>query len=163
MNDIPASRTIVVERLMPHPREMIWRALSEASLVNQWLMKTDIAPALGHRFNFRSEPANGWNGVTDCEILEIEPPHRLVYSWNASGDQAASGIKSTVTWTITPAKGGALLRMEHAGFGPNDEGFYGGYQLRMAQDDCGPGTGGRRAFLAPKLRAYGLVGCSDNA
>ena len=120
------TRSIVVERLMPHPPEKVWRALTQAPLVAQWLMRNDFEPVVGHRLNFRSEPVNGWNGVTDCEVLEIEPPSRLVYSWNASGDQAATGIKSIVTWTLTPTSGGTQLRMEHAGFRPDDEGFYQG-------------------------------------
>jgi uncharacterized protein YndB with AHSA1/START domain len=111
---------------MPHPPEEVWRALTSAPLVAEWLMRNDFEPKVGHRFNFRSEPVNGWNGVTDCEVLEIEPQRRLVYSWNASGDQAATGIKSLVTWTLTPTTGGTHVRMEHAGFGPNDEGFYQG-------------------------------------
>ena len=120
------TRSIVVERTMPHPPEKVWRALTHAPLVAEWLMKNDFEPIVGHRFNFRSEPVNGWNGVTDCEVLEIEPLKRLVYSWNASGEQAASGIKSIVTWTLTPTSGGTLLRMEHAGFRALDEGFYQG-------------------------------------
>ena len=120
------TRTIVVDRLMPHPPEKIWRAMTEAELIGEWLMKNDFAPVVGHRFNFRSEPMNGWNGITDCEVLVLEPPSRLVYSWNAHGEQAATGIKSVVTWTLTKVAGGTRVHMEHAGFRPNDEGFYKG-------------------------------------
>jgi uncharacterized protein YndB with AHSA1/START domain len=120
------TKSIVVERTMPHPPEKVWRALTQAELVGEWLMKNDLKPVVGHRFNFRSEPMNGWNGVTDCVVLEVEPPARLVYSWCAHGEQAETGIKSVVTWTLTPTAGGTHLHMEHAGFGPNDEGFYQG-------------------------------------
>ena len=126
MNDAPATRSIVVERTMPHPPEKVWRALTQAALVSDWLMKTDLQPIVGHRFNFRSEPVNGWNGVTDCVVLEVEPPVRLVYSWCASGEQAETGIKSVVIWILTPTAGGTHLHMEHAGFRPNDDGFYQG-------------------------------------
>jgi len=126
MSVAAGTRSIVVERTMPHPPEKVWRALTEAALTSQWLMKTDLKPVVGHRFNFRSEPVNGWNGVTDCEVLEADPPRRLVYSWNASGEQAAYGIKSLVTWDLTPTDGGTHVRMEHAGFRAEDEGFYKG-------------------------------------
>jgi uncharacterized protein YndB with AHSA1/START domain len=126
MNDIPASRSVIVERTMPHPPQKVWRALTQAPLVGEWLMKNDLQAVVGHRFQFRSEPMNGWNGVTDCEVLEVEPNARLVYSWNASGEQAATGIRSIVTWTLTPTAGGTHVRMEHAGFRPSDEGFYQG-------------------------------------
>jgi uncharacterized protein YndB with AHSA1/START domain len=126
MNDIPASRSVIVERTMPHPPEKIWRALTQAELVGEWLMRTDIEPKVGHRFNFRAEPQGGWNGITDCEVLEAAPPSRLVYSWCASGEQAKDGVKTVVTWTITPAAGGAHVRMEQSGFRPQDEPFFQG-------------------------------------
>ena len=94
MSDAHATRSIVVERTMPHPVEKVWRALTQAELVGEWLMKTDLQPLVGHRFNFRSEPVNGWNGVTDCVVLEAEPPVRLVYSWCGHGEQAETGIRA---------------------------------------------------------------------
>jgi uncharacterized protein YndB with AHSA1/START domain len=113
--------SIVVERDMPHSAEKVWRALTQSHLIAEWLMQNDFEPSLGHRFNFRAQPVMGWNGVTDSEVLEIEPCRRLVYSWNASGEQAADGLKSTVTWTLTPIDGGVRVRMEHSGFRPQDE------------------------------------------
>ncbi len=126
-----ASRAIVVERQMPWPPEKVWRALTQQALIETWLMANDFAPVVGHRFNFRSQPVMGWNGVTDCEVLVVEPPQggtggRLVYSWNASGDQAVDGLKTTLTWTLTPQAGGTHVRMEQAGFRPQDENGYRG-------------------------------------
>ena len=51
----------------------------------------------------------------------VEPNHRLSYSWNASGEEAAGGLKTVVTWTLTPTKGGGLVRTEQSGFRPEDE------------------------------------------
>jgi uncharacterized protein YndB with AHSA1/START domain len=119
-----ATRSIVVERQMPYPPEKIWRALTEGALIEQWLMKNDFQPVVGHKFNFRSKPMGGWNGVADCEVLVVEPFHRLSWSQNASGDQAAVGLHSVVTWTLTPSDAGTHLRMEHSGFRPQDEGGY---------------------------------------
>jgi uncharacterized protein YndB with AHSA1/START domain len=117
------TRSIVVERLMPHPPARIWRALTSAPLIAEWLMKNDFKPHVGHRFNFRATPIPGmWNGCTDCEVFEVDEPRRLVYSWDASGEEAEAGLKSIVTWTLTPRDGGTLVRMEHSGFRPEDEG-----------------------------------------
>jgi uncharacterized protein YndB with AHSA1/START domain len=121
-----ATRCIVVERVMPHPPEKIWRALTQAPLIEEWLMKNDFQPVVGLRFNFRAEPMPQWNGVTDCEVLIVEPNRRLSYSWNASGDEAVNGLKTVVTWTLTPAEGGTQVRMEQSGFRPEDERFYQG-------------------------------------
>ena len=126
INPETANRSVVVEREMPHPVEKIWRALTEAPLVEQWLMQNDFQPVVGHKFNFRSTPMPQWNGVTDCEVLVVEPYKRLSYSWNASGEEAAKGWKTVVTWTLTPTQGGVLVRMEQSGFLPEDEGSYKG-------------------------------------
>jgi uncharacterized protein YndB with AHSA1/START domain len=123
---IAATRTLVVERAMPHPPEKIWRALTQGPLLEQWLMQNDFQPVVGHRFNFRADPMPHWNGVVDCEVLVVEPNERLSYRWNASGAEAATGIKTIVTWTLTPANGGTHVRMEQSGFRPEDTGNYQG-------------------------------------
>ena len=79
---IPTTRSIVIERVMPHPPEKIWRALTQGHLIEEWLMKNDFQPVVGHKFNFRAEPMPGWNGVTDCEVLIVEPNERLSYRWD---------------------------------------------------------------------------------
>ena len=122
-----ATRSLVVEREMPHPPEKIWRALTQGPLIEEWLMKNDLQPVVGHRFNFRAEPMPQWNGVTDCQVLVVEPHKRLSYSWNASGEEATGGLKTVVTWTLTPTKSGTHVRMEQSGFRPiDDEEFYKG-------------------------------------
>ena len=64
-----ATRSLVVEREMPHPPEKIWRALTQGPLIEEWLMKNDFQPVVGHKFNFRASPMPHWNGVTDCQVL----------------------------------------------------------------------------------------------
>ena len=65
-NTAAPTRTLVIEREMPHPPEKIWRALTEGQLIEQWLMKNDFQPVVGHRFQFRSTPVPNWNGIIDC-------------------------------------------------------------------------------------------------
>jgi uncharacterized protein YndB with AHSA1/START domain len=121
-----SSRSVIVERKFAHPPEKVWRALTQGPLLEEWLMKNDFQPVVGRKFNFRSQPMPQWNGVTDCEVLVVEPCKRLSYAWNASGEEAINGTKTVVTWTLTPTKNGVLLRMEQAGFRPEDETFYQG-------------------------------------
>jgi uncharacterized protein YndB with AHSA1/START domain len=122
---IPETRSLVVERVMPHAPDKVWRALITSELVGEWLMQNDFQPVVGHRFQFRATPVPGWSGVTNCEVLEVEPGRRLVYSWG-DGTESASGLKTVVTWTLTPADGGTRVRMEQSGFRPQDEGGYRG-------------------------------------
>ncbi len=126
MNRTLATRSLVVEREMPHPPEKIWRAITQSPLIEEWLMKNDFQPVVGHRFNLRATPSAHWNGVADCEVLVVEPNQRLSYRWNASGDEAAGGLKTVVTWTLTPTKGGTHVRMEQSGFRPEEDANYQG-------------------------------------
>ena len=122
----PDTRSIVIEREMPHPPEKIWRALTQGPLIGQWLMSNDFQAIVGHRFRFRAACQPHWNGLTDCEVLVVEPHTRLSYSWNASGDEAATGLKTVVTWTLTQTRHGAFVRVEQAGFRPEEEANYQG-------------------------------------
>lgn len=115
-------RSVTVEREFPHPPEKLWRALTQQHLIEDWLMKNDFAPVVGHRFNLRGE----WGGVLDCEVLEIEPLETLSYSWDFDHDDPAYALKSVVTFTLTPTGTGTRLRMEQSGFRPNQKQAYGG-------------------------------------
>ena len=126
MSKPAATRSLVIEREMPHPPEKVWRALTQSPLIEEWLMKNDFRPIVGHRFNFRAPPMPHWNGVTDCEVLVVEPHKRLAYGWNASGDEAQNGLQTVVTWTLTATKGGTHVRMEQSGFRPEKEANYQG-------------------------------------
>jgi uncharacterized protein YndB with AHSA1/START domain len=112
--------SVVVERELPFPPEKIWRALTQPHLIAEWLMKNDFQPVLGHRFTLRGD----WGGVLDCEVLVVEPERTLAYTWDF--DDPANGLKSVVTWTLTPTSGGARLRMEQAGFRPDRPQNYNG-------------------------------------
>ncbi len=120
------TRSVVVEREFPYPPEKLWRAMTQNALIEEWLMHNDFRPVVGNRFQLRAPPSPHWNGVTDCEVLVVEPPKRLVYSWNATGDEVATGPKTVVTFTLTPTKAGTQLRMEQSGFGPQHENNYRG-------------------------------------
>ena len=110
-----ASRSVVIERVMPHPPEKVWRALTEGPLIEQWLMKNDFQPVVDRPFNLRAD----W-GAVDCRVLAVEPHRSLSYAW------AAYGLESVVTWTLTPTSSGTHLRMEHSGFRPDQEAAYQG-------------------------------------
>lgn len=107
--------SVVVERELPFPPEKIWRALTQPHLIEEWLMKADFKPVVGHRFDFRAN----W-GAVDCEVLTVEPNRTLTYTWEALG------LESVVTWTLTPAGTGTLLRMEQTGFRPDQQQAYHG-------------------------------------
>jgi uncharacterized protein YndB with AHSA1/START domain len=114
-NTATETLSVVVEREIPHPPEKIWRALTQPQLIEEWLMKCDFKPVVGHRFDFRAD----WGSV-DCQVQAVEPNKMLSYTW------AAFGLESVVTWTLTPTSTGTHLRMEHSGFRPDQQQAYQG-------------------------------------
>ncbi len=115
---VAETRSVVVEREMPFPPEKVWRALTQPHLIEEWLMKSDFQPVVGHPFNFRT----GW-GAIDCQVLVVEPDRTLTYTWSALG------LGSIVAWTLTPTSTGTLLRMEQSGFQPDQQQAYHGARL----------------------------------
>ncbi len=90
------NRDLHFEMQYPHPPEQVWRALTNSEALGQWLMLNDFKPVVGHRFQFRTKPAPGFDGIVQCEVMEIEPPARLVYTWTGGG------VDTTLTWTLEP-------------------------------------------------------------
>ena len=114
-NTATETRSVVVEREMPHPPEKLWRALTQPQLIEEWLLKGDFKPDVGHRFNLSAD----W-GVVNCQVLVVEPNKSLSYTWSAYS------LKSVVTWTLTPTSTGTHLRMEQSGFRPDQPQAYQG-------------------------------------
>jgi uncharacterized protein YndB with AHSA1/START domain len=101
----------------PHPVSRVWEALTSSEALAVWLMPNEGAgragryDQVGHRFTFRTKPAPGFDGIVRCEVLELDPPRRLVWSW------AGGNIDTTVTFTLEEtADGGTRLRMHQVGF-----------------------------------------------
>ena len=122
-------RSVVIEREFAFPPDKLWRALTQPYLMEAWLMKIDFAPVIGHRFNLRGD----WGGVLDCEVLTLEANRTLAYSWDFAHDDPAFNLKSVVTFTLTPTDGGTHLRMEQAGFRPDQKQAAGGARHGWAQ------------------------------
>jgi|SRR5215469_5765476 len=114
------TRSVVIERELSHPPEKIWRALTQGSLIREWMMDNDFQPVVGHKFQFRSTPVPNWDGIIDSEVLVVEPNKKLSYSWGSLG------LESVVVWTLTATEGGTLVRMEQSGFRPDQDFAYKG-------------------------------------
>lgn len=117
------TRMVTVEREFPHPPERVWRALTQPHLIEEWLMKNDFTPVVGHRFSLSGD----WGGV-DCEVLALEPNRTLAYTWDHAHEDPAYQLKSVVTFTLTPTGAGTHLRMQQKGFRPDQKQAYGGAQ-----------------------------------
>jgi uncharacterized protein YndB with AHSA1/START domain len=101
--------------LIPHPREQVWRAITDSATLAEWMFPNDFVPRVGHQFTFQvpPNPQAKFEGLTvRCEVLECEPPQWLAFSWSAGG-----AVDDTrVTFRLAPDGAGTRLLFEHSGF-----------------------------------------------
>jgi uncharacterized protein YndB with AHSA1/START domain len=104
------TRDINLEAIYPHSIETVWRAITDRDAIAQWLMKNDFEPTLGHKFQFHAKPMGGWDGIVHGEVLEVDPPKKLRYSWRTNV------IDTMLTITLQTVAEGTALKLEHSGF-----------------------------------------------
>ncbi|MBF6447673.1 MULTISPECIES: SRPBCC family protein [Nocardia] len=66
-----------------HPRERVWRAISDPEQMKAWFpaaVQTDLRPGAPMRFVFDDEAPveDTWDG----EVLEVDPPKVFMFRWN---------------------------------------------------------------------------------
>ena len=109
---------IRIVRDYPHPPAKVWRALTDPALIPRWTATgaggrpEGFATVVGTKFRFVAKPKPGWNGVVDCEVLEVDEPSLLRYSW--TGDEG--GDVTQVAYRLEPHDGGTRFSFEHNGF-----------------------------------------------
>ena len=101
------------DKTFPQDIEAVWRALTDPEALGAWLMRTDFAPEPGRPFRLWYDREGGGEGCFDCEILALEPPTRMVWSW-LNAERLTEGPME-VTFTLDPAPGGTRLRIHHSG------------------------------------------------
>jgi uncharacterized protein YndB with AHSA1/START domain len=123
MNDAAlkfVTQEIVVDEVLPHAAETIWKALTTGELMSRWMMTpTGFEPIEGNRFTFQTTPAGAWDGVIRCQVLEVIPNERFVYAWKG-GDEGNVGygsrLDTVVTWVLSTVENGTRLHLVHSGF-----------------------------------------------
>jgi uncharacterized protein YndB with AHSA1/START domain len=99
--------------------ETVWELLTKEDEAIKWMGRSatfDLRP--GGTYRVEVIPGNTARG----EFVEIDPPHRLVYTWGwepGSQSPVASGA-STIEFELTPQDAGTLLRFRHTDL-PSEE------------------------------------------
>ena len=100
--------SVVYEFTYPHAPERVWRSLVDPAELAQWLMPTrNYSLRPGDHFVMECDPI----GPVDVEVVEVDPPRRLVWRWIASFGP------TTVTFHVSAEGIGTRLRLEHDGWG----------------------------------------------
>lgn len=108
-------RDLRFEVVYPQSAERVWRALTDPAEMAQWLMVNNFQAQLGYKFQFTTKPAPGFDGIVNCEVIELDSPRRLAYTWKGGK------LDSVVTFTLQPVADGTRLILEHKGFNGVDE------------------------------------------
>ncbi|MBW8733465.1 MAG: SRPBCC domain-containing protein [Asticcacaulis sp.] len=129
--EIPTdTRDIVIDDVLPHPADIVWKTLTTPELISRWIMPTEGFEAVaGKAFTFKTTPGGAWDGVIHCRVLEVVPITRLSYAWKGGHPDNVSGygapLDTVVTWTLTPVEAGTRITLVHAGFVmPRNEGAH---------------------------------------
>lgn len=62
------------------PIQKVWDAVSTSDGISSWFMPNDFEPEVGHEFHIQSP-----FGPSPCKVLELDPPHKLSFSWDTDG------------------------------------------------------------------------------
>jgi uncharacterized protein YndB with AHSA1/START domain len=112
---------VEVRRRLPAPPQKVFAAFSEASLITRWLTPSPDITLSVLQFDFRQGGAyrfayrlpHGHTVIIGGLYQTIEPPSKIVFSWDIEPPDEHAGIKSLVTVTITPQAHGSELVILH--------------------------------------------------
>lgn len=108
-----------VTRDYPYPIEEVWAVLTEPEQVARWTTTgrggrpEGFAAVPGTRFRFVGKPTMGWAGVVYCEVIAVDAPHSLHYTWK--GDEESDAV-TDVTYLLEEVPGGTRFTWHHTGF-----------------------------------------------
>jgi uncharacterized protein YndB with AHSA1/START domain len=104
---------IELERFFPHPIEEVWQALTRRKSLAAWLMETDFEPVSGRPFTMWCENEAGETDTYHCRLVELDAPHRMVWSWVLAGRESEGEMR--VEFHLREQEGGTLLTLRHSG------------------------------------------------
>jgi uncharacterized protein YndB with AHSA1/START domain len=103
MTTMTATTTQVYQLYIKATPEQIWDAITNPETTRRYFFASRVELAGGRRRAFGPD-GSLWG---DTEIIEHDPPRRLVHGWSGLYDpELAEEEESRVTWEIEPQEGG---------------------------------------------------------
>jgi uncharacterized protein YndB with AHSA1/START domain len=115
------TESIAFEFDLKHSPKKVWRALTDPTLLTEWLLPVvgfKLEPGAAFTFNAPSQP--GWDGHVSCQLVEIEEQHKLSYTWRVAD------MDTVVTFTVTATASGTRLSLVQSGFKAHQKHNFGG-------------------------------------
>lgn len=118
---VPTTRDQIVSEIhIAAQPEHIFQALTDPAKVVQWWGQDNLYRAtefaadlrVGGSWHTAGDQPNGGRFIVKGEIIEIDPPRVLAYTWIASWTGAAQTV---VRWELSPAATGTRVRITHSG------------------------------------------------
>jgi uncharacterized protein YndB with AHSA1/START domain len=116
---------VVSEIQIAAPPERVFQALTSSEELPRWFTNDgcptriwEIDPQRGGRWRSATQTGSkAVNGVSTFrsggEILEVDPPRLLVYTWHANWHEDPS-LATVVRWDLTEKDGGTFVRVTHS-------------------------------------------------
>ena len=87
--------------------EQIWDAITKPEFTSRYFFGTRVESTLDEGSPFVYRSADGSDVAVDGQVLESDPPQKLVHTWRALYDpEVAADAPSRVTWEIEPVEDG---------------------------------------------------------
>jgi uncharacterized protein YndB with AHSA1/START domain len=121
----PDSNVVMSEIFITAPRERIFEALTDAKQAAQWWGQNDryhfsefnLDARVGGKWSSSGSSLNMGAFKIEGEILELDPPRRLAYTWLSSWMPR----NTKVLWELEGKDGGTLVKLTHSGFAGDAE------------------------------------------
>ncbi len=116
MRALTEPATLTIKRLLPGPIERVWAYLTESDLRRQWLAAGEMEMTVGTPFELvwrnneltdppgQQPPGFSEEHRMQSHITELDPPHRLAFTWGKTGG---------VSFELEPAGDKVLLTVIH--------------------------------------------------
>lgn len=102
---------------LPRSPSDVWKALTDPEALAEWLMPNNFEPRVGHTFRFHVDPMPGFSGISECRVLEVDPPRLLAYTWTVlpKAPDATPPPPMRVEWRLRAEGEGTRLSLEQTG------------------------------------------------
>jgi uncharacterized protein YndB with AHSA1/START domain len=128
----PDNNVVTSEIFIAAPRERVFEALTDAKQAAQWwgqkdgyhLKEFNLDARVGGKWSTSGQSVNMGLYKIEGEILELDPPRLLAYTWLSSWMPK----NTKVVWELENQNRGTLVKLTHTGFA-GDEGQAMGHSI----------------------------------